>query len=117
MEQNQSGFRFCQVSNTVLGSSLFSRYINDISTDSHSEIKLSANECVCYREIKDMEEIRNCRRILFARNVSKNVWYKVPASQIQYDAADKQNDKKIDAQYTLERFQALKTEILLSILV
>ena len=40
---------------TVLGPLLFSLYINDISTDIDSEIKLFADDCVCYREIKDTE--------------------------------------------------------------
>ena len=34
---------------------LFSLYINDISTDIDSEIRLFADDCVCYREIKDTE--------------------------------------------------------------
>ena len=42
---------------TVLGPLLFSLYINDISSDIESEIKLFADDCVCYREIKDEEDI------------------------------------------------------------
>ena len=38
---------------TVLGPLLFSLYINDISSDIESEIRLFADDCVCYREIKD----------------------------------------------------------------
>ena len=38
---------------TVLGPLLFSLYINDISSDIGSEIRLFADNCVCYREIKD----------------------------------------------------------------
>ena len=34
---------------TVLGPLLFSLYINDISSDIESEIRLFADECVCYR--------------------------------------------------------------------
>ena len=41
---------------TVLGPLLFPLYINDISSDIESEIRLFADECVCYREIKDEEE-------------------------------------------------------------
>ena len=37
----------------VLGPLLFSSYINDISKDNDSEIRLFADDCVCYREIKD----------------------------------------------------------------
>ena len=38
---------------TVLGPLLFSLYINDISSDIESEIRLFADDCVCYHEIKD----------------------------------------------------------------
>ena len=41
---------------TVLGPFLFSLYINDISSDIESEIRLFADDCVCYREIKDEED-------------------------------------------------------------
>ena len=41
---------------TVLGPLLFSLYINDISSDIESEIRLFADDCVCYREIKDEED-------------------------------------------------------------
>ena len=43
------GVQFC------LGSLLLSLYIYDISTDIDSEIRLFADDCVCYREIKDTE--------------------------------------------------------------
>ena len=38
-----------------LGPLLFSLYINDISTDTDSEIRLFADECVCYHEIRDTD--------------------------------------------------------------
>ena len=41
---------------TVLGPLLFSLYINYIITDIDSEIRLFADDCVCYREIKDTED-------------------------------------------------------------
>ena len=40
----------------VLGPSLFSLYRNDICTDFDSEIRLFADDCVCYREIRDTED-------------------------------------------------------------
>ena len=40
----------------VLGPLLFSLYINDISSDTESEIRLFADDCFCYREIKDEED-------------------------------------------------------------
>ena len=39
-----------------LGPLLFSLYINDISADTESEIRLFADDCVCYREIKEIED-------------------------------------------------------------
>ena len=39
-----------------LGPLLFSLHINDITADIGSEIRLFADDCVCYREIKDKED-------------------------------------------------------------
>ena len=41
---------------TVLGPLLFSLYINDISADIESEIRHFADDCVCYREIKGIDD-------------------------------------------------------------
>ena len=41
---------------TVLGPLLFSLHINDITSDIESEIRLFADVCVCYREIKNVED-------------------------------------------------------------
>ena len=41
---------------TVLGPVLFSLYINDITTDTGSEIRLFDDDCVCYCEIKGTED-------------------------------------------------------------
>ena len=49
---------------TVLGPLMFSRHINDIMSDIESEIRLFADDYVCYHEIKDMEDTLNFRRIL-----------------------------------------------------
>ena len=47
---------------TVLGPLLFSLYINDISVDNESEIRLFADDCVCYREIKNEEDTLKLQR-------------------------------------------------------
>ena len=47
---------------TVLGPLLFSLHINDITADIESEIRLFANDCVCYREIKDKENTLKLQR-------------------------------------------------------
>ena len=41
---------------TVLGPLLFSLHINGIMSDIESEIRLFADDCICYREIKDIED-------------------------------------------------------------
>ena len=41
---------------TILVPLLFSLYINGISTETDSEIRLFAVDCVCYQEIKDTED-------------------------------------------------------------
>ena len=46
----------------VLGPLLFSLYINDISSDIESEIRPFADDCVCYREIKDEEDTMKPQR-------------------------------------------------------
>ena len=48
---------------TVLGPLLFSLYINDISADIESEIRLFAYDCVCYREIKNEEDTLKLQRV------------------------------------------------------
>ena len=48
---------------TVLGPLLFSLYINDISSDIESERRLFADDCVCYREIKDEDTMKLQRDI------------------------------------------------------
>ena len=52
---NQTGSMLCLASVpqcTVLGPLLFSLYMNDISVGIDSQIRLFADDCVCYREIK-----------------------------------------------------------------
>ena len=41
---------------TVLGPLFFSMYNNEISADIESEKRLFAGDCVCYREIKEIED-------------------------------------------------------------
>ena len=41
---------------SVLGPLLFSLYINDITEDIDSELRLFADDCVYYRKIKDTED-------------------------------------------------------------
>ena len=41
---------------TVLGPVLFSLYINDMISGIGSEIRLFADDCVCYRQIRSVED-------------------------------------------------------------
>ena len=58
MVLNQTGHWLCQVGQgcTILGPLLFSLHINDIMSDIESEIRLFADDCVYYHEIKDMKD-------------------------------------------------------------
>ena len=49
---------------TVLDHCFFSLYINHISVDNTSQIRLFVDDCVCYHEIKDKEDTINFRRLL-----------------------------------------------------
>ena len=49
---------------TVLGPLLYSLYINEISSDIEPEIRLFADDCVCYREIRDEEDTMIFKGIL-----------------------------------------------------
>ena len=59
---------------TVLGPSLFSTYINDISADIESEIRLFADDCVCYREIKNEEDILKLQRDIDRLGIWARKW-------------------------------------------
>ena len=55
MALNLTGLLLYLVSLRALGPLLFSLPINDITSDTESEIRLFADDCVCYREIKNVE--------------------------------------------------------------
>ena len=79
---------------SVLGSLLFSLYINDISSDIESEIRLFADDCVCYREIKDEEDTMKLQSDVSIGFLGKEVGYEISTCQMQYDAADKKTDQE-----------------------
>ena len=51
-----SGVKSSIPQGTVLGPLLVSLYINDITEDIDSEVRLFADDSVCYREIKVIED-------------------------------------------------------------
>ena len=75
---------------TVLGPLLFSLHINDIMSDIESEIRLFADDCVCYREIKDIEDTFETSEGYWPfRCLGQEIGYEISTSQMQHDAADK----------------------------
>ena len=88
---------------TVLGPLLFALYINDISSDTESEIRLVADDCVCYREIKDEEDTMKLQRDIdrlgsWARKSGMR-FQPVKCNMMQLT---RKRIKKIHASYTLE---------------
>ena len=87
---------------TVLGLFLFSLHINDITADIESEIRLFADDCVCYREIKDKEDTLKLHRD-FDRLGN---WARKWGMRFQHLKCNMQSTRKhsnkIQASYTLE---------------
>ena len=80
---------------TVLGPLLFSLYINDISTDIESEIRLFVDDCVCYREIKDTEDTLKLQKDIDQLGCwARKRVMRIPTCQTQYDANNKETDQK-----------------------
>ena len=88
---------------TVLGPLLFSLYINDISSDIESEIRLFADDCVCYREIKDEKDTMKLQRDIDRLGSWARKWgmrfQPVKCNMMQLT---RKWIKKIHASYTLE---------------
>ena len=84
---------------------LFSLYINDISisSDIESEIRLFADDCVCYREIKDEEDTMKLQRDIDRLGSWARKWgmrfQPVKCNMMQLT---RKRIKKIHASYTLE---------------
>ena len=88
---------------TVLGPLLFSLYINDISSDIESEIRLFADDCVCYREIKGEKDTMKLQRDIDRLGSWARKWgmrfQPVKCNMMQLT---RKRIKKIHASYTLE---------------
>ena len=87
---------------TILGP-LFSLYINDISTDIDSEIRLFADDCVWYQEIKDTEDTLKLQKDIDQLGCWARKWgmrfQPVKCNMMQIT---RKRIKKIHASYTLE---------------
>ena len=79
---------------TVLGQVLFSLYINDITTDTDAEIRLFADDCVCYREIKGTEDNETPGGYRLSWLLGKEMGHEIPTKQMKYHADYKETDKK-----------------------
>ena len=79
---------------TVLGPLLSSLYINDILSDIESEVRPFADDCVCYREIKDEEDTIKLQGYWLIGFLGKKMEYEISTCQMQYDAADKKTDQE-----------------------
>ena len=88
---------------TVLGPLLFSLYINDISADIESEIRLFADDCVYYREIKNEEDTLKLQRDIDRLGSWARKWgmrfQPVKCNMMQLT---NKRSSKIQANYTLE---------------
>ena len=88
---------------TVLGPLLFSLHINDITADIESEIRLFADDCVCYREIKDKEDTLKLQRDIDRLGNWARKWgmrfQPVKCNMMQLT---RKTLNKIQASYTLE---------------
>ena len=88
---------------TVLDPLLFSLYINDISSDIESEIRLLADACVCYHEIKDEEDTMKLQSDIDRLSSWARKWgmrfQPVKCNMMQLT---RKRIKKIHASYTLE---------------
>ena len=87
---------------TVLGPLLFSLHINDIMSDIESEIRLFADDCICYREIKDIEDTLKLQKDIDRLGICARKWgmrfQPVKCNMMQLT----NKHYKIQASYTLE---------------
>ena len=96
-----AGFVWCPTGHCSL-SLLFSLYINDISADIDSEIRLFADDSVCYREIKDTEDTLKLQKDIDQLGCWARKWgmrfQPVKCNMMQI----RKQIKKIHASYSLE---------------
>ena len=88
---------------TVLGPLLFSLYINDIPVGIDSQIRLFADDCVCYREIKTVEDTLKLQKDIDLLGSWARKWgmrfQPVKCNMMQLT---NKRINKIEASYTLE---------------
>ena len=78
-------------------------YINDISTDIDSEIRLFTDDCVCYREIKDTEDMLTPQKDIDQLGCwARKLGMKFQPLKCNMLQITRKRIKKIHASYTLE---------------
>ena len=105
MEQSLNGYLFCLVyqQGTVLGPLLFSLYINDIMVDIDSEIRLFADDCVCYRQIHSIEDTVKLQRDINRLGRWARKWgMRFQPTKCNMMQLTRKRVKKVIATYTLE---------------
>ena len=88
---------------TVLGPMLFSLYNNYITTDIDSEVKLFADDCVCYRKIKGTEETVKLQEDIDRLGCWARKWgMRFQPVKCNIMQITRKQIKKVNASYTLE---------------
>ena len=88
---------------TVLGPLLFSLYINDIPVGIDSQIRLFADDCVCYREIRTVEDTLKLQKDIDLLGSWARKWG-MRFQPVKCNMMQPTNKRinKIEASYTLE---------------
>ena len=88
---------------TVIGPLLFSLYINDITEDIDSELRLFVDDCVCYREIKDTEDTVKLQEEIDHLGCRARSWdMRFQPVKCNIMQITRKRIKKINASYSLE---------------
>ena len=89
---------------TVLGPLLFSLYINDIMVGIESEIRVFADDCVCYRQIDSTEDTSKLQKYIDQLGKWARKWgMRFQPVKCNIMQLTRKRIKKINAVYSLER--------------
>ena len=88
----------------MLGPLLFSFHINDITADIESEIRLVADDYVCYREIKDKDDTLKLQRDIDRLGNWARKWVNMRFQSVKCNMMQlkRKHSKTTKASYTLE---------------
>ena len=100
----RSGLQFSGVSQgTVLCPLLFSLYINDISTNIDLEIRLFADDYICYHEIRDTDDSSKLQKDIDRLGCWASKWgMRFQPVKCNIMQITRKITNKIEASYTLE---------------